>query len=286
MNEASLRGLLSTPSCLLVPGVYDCLSALVAEQAKFPAVAISGYAVEASLLGRPDLGFTGLTDLEGVAQRVSAAVEVPVICDADTGYGDAKHVYETVRRLEAAGAAALHIEDQVDPKRCGGMSGREVVEVESMTAKIRAAADARAGEDFVVIGRTDALESEGLDAVVERLNRYADAGADVAFVGESYTAEQIRELTSRVEAPVAICAGIPGWPASFETQETYESWGLRLVLYPFAAIYPAARAIQEVFGDLAERGGLAESDVRDRMLGFDAFNALVDLPRWEAVDQS
>ncbi|MQA76703.1 MAG: carboxyvinyl-carboxyphosphonate phosphorylmutase, partial [Solirubrobacterales bacterium] len=214
------RSRLASESCLLVPGVYDCISALVAQQAGFGAVAISGYAVEASLLGRPDLGFTGLTDIEGVTRRIAAAVQVPVICDADTGYGDAKHVGETVRRLEAAGAAALHIEDQADPKRCGGMSGREVVGVEAMTAKIRAAVDARCTEDFLVIGRTDALESRGLQAAAERLNRYAEAGADVVFAGESYTPAQLRALTSRVEAPLAICAGIPGWSASFETQET------------------------------------------------------------------
>ena len=286
MNLPSLRSLLTTESCLLVPGVYDCVSALIAQQAGFPAVAISGYAVEASLLGRPDLGFTGLTDVEGVTRRIANTVTVPVICDADTGYGDAKHVRETVRRLEAAGAAGLHVEDQVDPKRCGGMNGREVVDIDLMTAKIRSAVDARSSDDFIVIGRTDALDSQGLDAAVERLNHYAEAGADVVFAGESYTPEQIRALTAGVDAPVAICAGIPGWPASFETQQTYESWGLRMVLYPFAAIYPAARAMQETYTELAERRGLSEATARNRMMEFDAFNALVDLPTWTAQDHS
>ncbi len=282
----SLRALLARERCLQVPGVYDCLSALLAHKAGFRAVAISGYAVEASLLGRPDLGFTGLTDVEGVARRVAAAVPVPVVCDADTGYGDAKHVHETVRRIEAAGAAAVHIEDQVDPKRCGGMTGRDVIGAEDMAAKIAAAVDARAHDDFVVIGRTDCLESEGLDAAVKRLNCYARAGADVVFAAEAYTPEQLRELTCRVDAPVAICAGIPGWPAAFESRETYESWGVRVVLYPFVGLYPAARAMQETYTALADRDGLSERDSRDRMIGFDAFNDLVDLTAWRDREQA
>lgn len=269
----------------MVPGVYDCVSAMTAAAAGFRAVAVSGYCVEASLLGRPDLGFTGLSDMEQVARRIANSVHTPVICDADTGYGDGRHVWDTTRRLEAAGAQGIHIEDQTDPKRCGGMAGRQVIHAEEMVLKVQSAVGARRTDDLLVIARSDAKESGGLHEVVRRLNRYADAGADIAFAAEPYTLEELRVLGQEVAAPLAICAGVPGWPDSSENKETYAELGVRMVLYPFLSLYPAFTAMRRAYADLAAHGAVSPQVAQAEMVSFNEFNEFIGLSQWESRAQ-
>ncbi|MDP8921666.1 MAG: isocitrate lyase/PEP mutase family protein [Chloroflexota bacterium] len=280
MVPPTLRKQLEGGRCTLVPGVYDCVSAKLAEASGFGAVAISGYCVEASLLGQPDLGFSNLTDVALVADRIASAVSVPVICDADTGYGGANHVRATVRRPEKAGVQGLHIEDQAGPKRCGGFAGRRVVPTEEMVAKVEAAVDARRGRDLVLIARTDARESLGVDEAIGRLNAYLRAGADVAFLAEDYPPEEIRRVAAAVNGPLAICAGVPGWSASFETRETYEAWGVALVVYPFASLYPAVKAMRDFYGRMAADEGVTREHAADALVDFSWFGRFVGADTW------
>ncbi len=280
MAPPTLRQQLAARRCVLVPGVYDCVSAKIAEASGFAAVAISGYCVEASLLGQPDLGFTSLTDVVLVADRISAAVSVPVICDADTGYGGVNNVWETIRRLEKAGVQGVHIEDQASPKRCGGFAGRTVISNEEMVAKIQAAADARRDPEFVLIARTDARESFGVDEVIRRLNAYLDAGADAAMLAEDYTPEEIQRVAAAVEGPLAICAGVPGWSASFELRESYETWGVALVLYPFSSLYPAVKAMQTFYDRMATDAGVTAEHATDALVDFAGFGQFIGVDAW------
>ena len=177
-----LRALLAGPEPIVAPGAYDCLSARLIEAAGFPAVYMTGFGTAASYLGRPDVGLLGMSEMVDQARRIVQAVHVPVIADADTGYGNPINVIRTVKAYEDAGVAALHLEDQVSPKRCGHMAGKQVISPAEMTAKIQAAAAGRRSEDFTIIARTDARAVEGLDAAVARARRYREAGADVIFV--------------------------------------------------------------------------------------------------------
>ena len=168
-RTARARQLLSQEGVVVLPGVYDALSVRVAEQAGFPGAYVTGYGVEAALLGRPDIGLTTLTEVADQAHRIAAAVSIPVFCDADTGFGGVINVYRAVRELEQAGIVGAHIEDQTSPKRCGGMAGRSVIPIGEMVAKLKAAIEAREDPEFVLIARTDAREAHGVDEAIRRL---------------------------------------------------------------------------------------------------------------------
>lgn len=262
-------------NCVLAPGVYDCVSARIAETAGFEAISISGYGVEASSFGLPDLGFTGLFDMVEIAGRIVTAVDVPVICDADTGYGGPAQVWETTRRLERQGVQAIHIEDQGSPKRCGGLPGRKVIPIDEMSAKIRAACQARRTSNFLVIARTDAKDSEGLEMAAERLNSYFAAGADLGFAAENYSFAELQELSRLVNGPLAICGGVPGWSGSFETSATYRDLGIVLVIYPFTSLFTAARAMQDFYRKMKDADRVTPEHAEQEMTSFDWFSDFI-----------
>jgi 2-methylisocitrate lyase-like PEP mutase family enzyme len=276
----SLRDLLRQRRCVMAPGVYDCLSAKSAEAAGFEAISISGYSFEAAHFGLPDLGFSGLTDIADAAARIKAAVNVPIICDADTGYGGPANVRKTVQRLEATGITAIHIEDQADPKKCGGLPGRTVIPAEAMIEKIKAALAARASRDFLVIARTDAKSSLGFEEAARRLNAYIDAGADVAFAAERYETDELIKLARMIKGPLAICGGVPGWPSSFATAEAFGEMGVKLVIYPFSSLYVAARAMQDGYVAMQKAGGLSSGFAGERMTRFDEFSRFIGVDTW------
>src|SRR6201986_161813 len=181
-RESSLGGMFDAGDTVLAPGCYDALGARLIEEAGFPAAYMSGFSSAASHLGRPDIGLMALAAMVDNARRIASAVEIPVIADADTGFGNSINVIRTVREYEAAGVAAIHIEDQVMPKKCGHMSGKQVVPAEEMAAKVSAAVAARRSPDFLIIARTDARAVEGLESALARARRYREAGADALFV--------------------------------------------------------------------------------------------------------
>ncbi len=279
------RRLLEGP-LVVAPGIYDASGARLVEQAGFEAAYMTGNGVSACLLGRPDVGLIDLTLIAGHAHRVAACIGIPLICDADTGYGNAVSVRRTVQEFEAAGVAAIHIEDQVTPKRCGHMPGsRPVVTIAEQVGKIEAAIAARNDPDFVIIARTDAAAAHGLDDAIERARAYRAAGADVIFVElkESPTiAEDFRRVTQEVDAPCLVNAGGGGRAGDLTTREL-EQLGFRIAIYAGIGRYAAGFGIRDALGILRRDG--STKNARDRMLTFAEYNdvlGLRDVEDWES----
>ncbi|MEA2657352.1 MAG: 2,3-dimethylmalate lyase, partial [Chloroflexota bacterium] len=193
--QSRLRELIGSSAPVLAPGCYDALSARLVEEAGFPAAYMTGFGTSAGYLGRPDVGLMTMAEMVDNARRIVDSVDIPVIADADTGYGNAINVIRTVQAYERAGVAAIHIEDQVAPKKCGHMDGKQVISPEEMAAKIRAASDARSSPDFLLIARTDARAVEGLDAAIERARLYREAGADILFIEAPQSEAEIRAVS-------------------------------------------------------------------------------------------
>src|ERR1051326_6550316 len=198
VGRKTLRELLAEPEPILAPGAYDCLSARLIEQAGFDVVYMTGFGTSASRLGRPDIGLLSFGEMVDQARRIVQAVDVPVIADADNGYGNPINVIRTVREYEAAGVAAIHIEDQVTPKKCGHMENKHVIATDEMVVKVRAAVEARRSEDFLIIARTDARAVEGLDQALERARRYREAGADMLFVEAPTSEDEIQRIADEL----------------------------------------------------------------------------------------
>ncbi|MFE7168218.1 oxaloacetate decarboxylase [Streptomyces sp. NPDC057616] len=275
-----LRELLRGPDPVLAPGAYDAMSALLVEQAGFPAVYMTGFGTTASLLGRPDIGLLTMTEMTDAARRIVSAVGVPVIADADTGYGNAINVIRTVHEYEAAGVAAIHLEDQPAPKRCGHMDGKKVIAAGTMAGKIEAAVEARRDPDFVIIARTDARAVEGFDAALERARRYRDAGADMLFL-------EALQTDAEIEAAAAAFPDTPllfNWVEGGKTPPTglarLTELGYRLVIFPLSTLLAATTAVRDVLADVAA-AGTPVGAVR-HLPGLDDFFQTVGLP--EALD--
>jgi 2,3-dimethylmalate lyase len=249
-----LRELLSGSAPVLAPGAYDALSARLIEAAGFPCVYMTGFGTAASILGRPDIGLVTGTEMVDNARRIAGAVAVPVVADADTGYGNPLNVIRTVLDFERAGVAGIHLEDQAMPKRCGHLSGKVLVPQDEMVAKVRAAVSARTDADFVIIARTDARAVEGLDGALRRAAAYRDAGADVLFV-------EAPETEAEIERVAAELAGVPllfNWAEGGRTPpvslERLGELGFRLVIFPIGALLSAATAVRS-FLDALRRDG-------------------------------
>jgi 2,3-dimethylmalate lyase len=279
-GPARLRELLAGDGPVVAPGAYDALSAQLVEAAGFPAVYMTGFGATASLIGRPDVGLLTMTEMVQTARRICSAVGVPVIADADTGYGNALNVIRTVREYEAAGVAGIHLEDQVAPKRCGHLDGKQVIPAETMVDRVRAAVAARSDDDFVLIARTDARAVEGVDAAVERARRYRDAGADVLFV-------EALQSDAEIEAVARALTGVPllfNWAEGGKTPPTsldrLRELGFKLVICPISTLLAATRAIREVLARIAA-DGTPISAVED----LPSFREFVDLVGLEEVEE-
>lgn len=273
-RTTKLRQLIEADPILLLPGAHDALAAKIAEQAGFEAVTCGGYASSASLLGAPDVGQLSMTEMADVYARLCDAVAIPVFADGDTGYGNTTNVARTVRAYERAGVAGLFIEDQVSPKRCGHMAGKQVVPPADMVGKLRAALDARLDGELVIMARTDARAVEGIDAAIERANLYLEAGVDLIFVEAPQSVDEMRRICSEIEAP-CFANYLEGGRTPLMSAKELEEIGFAVVAYPTSATYAIARTLQEVYAIL-KRDGETES-LRDRMLDFDEFNRLVGL---------
>jgi 2-methylisocitrate lyase-like PEP mutase family enzyme len=248
------RELLAAGDLILAPGVYDGMSARLVEAAGFPAVYMSGFGVTASLLGRPDIGLLSMSEMAGAARRIVSAVGVPVIADADTGYGNAINVIRTVGEYEAAGVAAMHLEDQVTPKRCGHMTGKQVVPAEVMTDKVRAAVAARQDPDLVLIARSDAAAVEGIEAAIDRVLRYREAGADMVFLDALASEGDIEKAaTALADEPVLFSWG-EGGVTPPTTIDQLRAWGFQVVIFPVATLLASVSAMRNVLGQIAGDG--------------------------------
>lgn len=269
-----LRNLIEAPEILVMPGVHDALTARIAAAEGFAAITCGGYSTSATLLGEPDTSQLSQAEMADHYARLVDAVPIPVFADADTGFGNVTNVARTVRAYERAGVAGLFMEDQVFPKRCGHMPGKAVVPAAEMVAKLKAALDAREDSDFVVMARTDALAVNGIDDAIERAQIYREVGADALFVEAPRTEDEMRRICREVPGPCLAnnveAGATPVLPAA-RLQEI----GYAVTTNPVAATYAVAFAVRDMMRALRRDG--TTDDVRDRLIAFDDFNALVGL---------
>ncbi len=281
-TKHKLKALAAERRGVIIPGAFNALSARVVADMGFEALYVTGAGVTNMWLGMPDQGFMGLTDIAEHTARIRDAVELPLIVDADTGFGNALNTYHAVRTLERAGADCIQLEDQVSPKRCGHFNGKAVVEVGEMVGKIRAAVDARRDDGLLVMARTDAAAVHGFEAAIERAQAYAEAGADILFVEAVTSAEQVRALPARLAAPQLMNMVIGGKTPIVDAQELGQL-GYGFVLYANAALQGALAGMQRVLATLR-----AEHEVREDpslVAPFAERQRLVDKPRWDALEE-
>jgi len=281
-----LRKRLASGPLIIAPGIYDAYGARMVEQAGFEAAYMTGNGVSASVLGRPDVGLVDLTLLSRHAHHAAACIGIPLICDADTGYGNAVNVRHTVREFEAAGVAAIHIEDQTTPKRCGHLPGsRPVIELSEAVGKVEAAVAARRDPDFVIIARTDVASGQGIGAAIERAKAFHKAGADVLFVELKTSAtilEDMKRITESVDAPFLV--NIDGGGRLGElTAPEIERLGFRIAIYPGLERYAAGYAIREALGALKRDGSTRA--VSGRMFTLQQYNEVLELSDIEAWEK-
>lgn len=270
---------------LVAPGVYDALTASLAAAAGFKALYVSGAAIAYTRLGRPDIGLVSMAEVADTIALLRDRVPTPLIVDADNGYGNALNVQRTVRVFERAGASAIQLEDQTMPKRCGHLRDKSLIPVGEMVGKVRAALDARASEQTLIIARTDAVAVEGVGAAIERARRYAEAGADVLFVEAPQSRAELAEVTAGLRGLCPLMANIvdggdtPPLPCA-----ELEALGFRLVIFPGGIVRALARAAQAYYGSLAEHG--SNLPFADRMFDFNQLNALIGTPEMLALGRT
>jgi len=272
MPPTRVGAILKEQGSIVFPGVYDTLSAKLVERAGFPMSFISGYSVAATAIGEPDLGLLTQTEIVERARRVCGSVSIPILVDADTGYGNPLNVIRTVKELIAAGAAGCFLEDQVWPKKCGHMRGKRVVDREEYVNKIRAAVEARGGRDFFIVARTDALAAVSLDEAIARVTAAREAGADASFVEAPESLQQMREVGRRAPKPI-VANMIENGRTPVLSRAELTKMGFDLILYPLAGIFAAARALRDVYDKL--RRDETTDGMYERLMTFKDFNDLV-----------
>ena len=277
------RNLIEAPDILLMPGVHDVLSARIAEQAGFDVITMGGYSISATLLGQPDTSQLSLTEMADHYARLCDAVDIPVFGDGDTGFGNETNVARTVRLYERAGLAGMFIEDQVFPKRCGHMVGKDVIPATAMAAKLAAALDARIDPDFVIMARTDAIAVNGLDDAIERMSLYQDVGADLLFIEAPGSIDDMSRICRELDGP-CLANMIEGGQTPVLPLEKLAEIGFAVATYPVAATYTVATIMQKFMAHLKTRGTTVGFD--GGMLNFDEFNAIVGLDDLRAKEQS
>lgn len=271
-----LRERITDEEIIPAMGAYDALSANLVEQAGGEVVYMSGSSVSTSVHGYPDVGLTTLTEMVNRARQMANAVDVPVFCDADTGYGNPINVVRTVEEFESAGVAGIHLEDQTFPKKCGHFDDKSIIPTTEMVQKIRAAVNSREDEDFLVIARTDARAVHGFDDAVERSYEYLDAGADVLFFEAPRSEEELRRIGEKFGDDVPLVANMTkGGKTPLFTADEFEEFGFDIVLYPATGFKAAAYALKTVYSEIAETG--TQRDVMDLLVGWEERNDITGL---------
>lgn len=278
----ALREALESPGMVLAVGAFDALSARIAEKLGFRAVITGGYTTSASLLGRPDWGLLTQTEMVRHIGYVAEACSLPLIADADTGYGNPINVRRTVREFEKAGVAAVFLEDQVHPKRCGHMEGKQVIPAEEHAQKIRAAVDARIDDDLVIIARTDARSVYGLDEAIRRAQLYREAGADVTFVEAPMSIDELSRIVKEVDAP-QVANMIEGGKTPFLNADELEKMGFKIAFYTLGVYYAVAKTVYDFMSCLKSTG--TTEGFADRMFSFREFNELVGLDEMQELQR-
>jgi 2,3-dimethylmalate lyase len=269
-----LKQLILDKEILIMPGAFDALSAKIVEQAGFKCTTLGGYPTSAVRLAKPDVSLLTMTEMVEHTRYMADAVDIPLLVDGDTGHGNVTNVIRTVKQFEKAGAAGLFLEDQVFPKRCGHMEGKQVIPTDEMIAKLKAAVDARVDPDFIIMARTDALAVYGIDEAIERGNRYRDAGADLIFIEAPPSVADMKKMTREVHAPMSANM-IEGGKTPLMSAKELEEIGYAVATFPLSALYATAYAVRWVMGELAAHG--TTKGCFERMTLFSDFNQLVGL---------
>lgn len=269
------KQLVEAEEILLLPGAYDALSAKLIEAAGFQGVYMTGYGQAASKLGQPDVGLMTMTEMVERAGDMVMAVDIPVVCDADTGFGNNVNVVRTIREYERLGAAAIQLEDQTMPKKCGHMLGREVIDAQDMVMKLKAAVAARTDPDFLIIARTDARTNYGIDEAIRRGKLYAEAGADIVFVESVESVEEMRRVNREIPART-IANMVETGRTPFLTARELQDVGYDLVVYPISSLFTAAKSVYDMLLDLKANG--TTKNYLDKMMSFSQFNDFIGLP--------
>ncbi|MGY5146627.1 MAG: isocitrate lyase/PEP mutase family protein [Candidatus Nitrosopumilus sp. bin_7KS] len=274
--------MLKSKKPLVIPGVYDALGAKIAQKVGFDAMFQTGYGTSATLFGMPDYGFIGATETVDNARRICRAVQVPVIVDSDTGYGNALSVWKLVKELESAGASGIFLEDQRWPKRCGHMQGKEVVSQEEYTEKLSAAIDARESKNFIIVARTDARATEGLDEAIERGKQNKKTGADAVFVEAPRSIDEMKKIGKEINAPL-VANMIEGGATPLSSAELLSKIGFNIILYPLSVLYANTFATMNILTELKKSGNT--SKYKQKVVNFNQFNDLVELPKFRKMEK-
>jgi 2,3-dimethylmalate lyase len=283
MHKKSLRDhLANDDDILILPGVYDALTAKIAEYVGFEAAFQTGYGTSASLLGMPDFGFLDAGETLGNARRIINCVNIPIIVDIDTGYGNPLNVWKIVKDLERIGAKGIFLEDQVWPKRCGHMMGKTVIPKEEYILKLQAAIDAREDNDFIIVARTDSLAQFGIEEAIERGKEYKKIGADVIFIEAPKTIEQMELIAKEIKAPLLANMIEEGVTPNL-TADQLRQMGYKLVVFPLSALYSSTFAIKQTLQSLKKTGTTRE--LKNKMITFREFNDLVNLSNYNKLEK-
>jgi len=275
-KKRDLRNRIEQGEFICAPGVFDLISARIADRLEFPALYMTGYGVVASSLGLPDAGLAGYSDMVERVDRIASATSTPVIADGDTGYGGLLNVDHTVRGYERAGACAIQLEDQVSPKKCGHTPDRKVIPVEDMVSKIKVALTARDSEDFLVIARTDSRTGLGIEEAIRRGQAFADAGADIIFVESPESVEEMVEIGRRIEKPLLANIVVGGSTPLLSISELSDI-GYQLAIFPGSAFLAMGAAVESVYTHIKSNG--STTDLQTPLYEFQAFNQLMGFDR-------
>jgi 2-methylisocitrate lyase-like PEP mutase family enzyme len=285
VSASNLRVMVEAPEILVAPGIYDALSALLATQAGFRALYLSGAGIAYTRFGRPDLGLVGMDEVAATLGAIRERVDLPIIVDADTGFGNALNVQRTVKRFARLGADAIQLEDQTFPKRCGHLDEKRVVPMAEMVGKIKAAVDARPSPDLLIVARTDALASDGLAEALIRAEAYREAGADVLFVEAVRSDADIGAVMHRFRGRVPLLANmVEGGKTPLKSAAELQALGYSIAIFPGGTVRCLARALQAYYESLARHGTTAP--YRDRMLDFDGLNRVIGTPEMLALGKT
>lgn len=282
-KAAMLRRMLADDGLIMAPGAYDAWSARLIEKAGFGAVYMTGYGVSASVLGRPDIGLISMQEMAEMAKNINYAVDLPVIADADNGYGGALNVVRTVQEYEGCGIAAIQLEDQVMPKRCGHMEGKQLVPQEEMEAKVRAAVYARKDPDTVIIARTDARAVNGFDDAVRRCIAYVEAGADVIFLEAPQSIDEVKQAAQVIKAPL-LANMVEHGKTPLLTKAELEQIGYKIAIYPTTALYAATKQIMDVMSILLQQE--TNAACMPYTVDFPTFYDMIGVPQARQLEQT
>ena len=276
-KNSKLRELLSRPKPIVAAGAYDCISARIAQKCGFEAVYMTGNGVSASHIGRPDIGLATLTEMTTRAHLMAESLDVPLICDADTGYGNVQNVFRAVQEFEAAGASAIHIEDQTTPKKCDALDGYSIIPAEEMVEKIKVALKARRDPNFIVIARTDCLPLLGFDEALRRAKLYARAGADVVFPDLVSTREQILALTTQVDAPILFDIFEQHYGMNTFSVSELEALGVKVITHCLSAVFFVCKQLERLYSHLRENG--SSNGIIDELMSIHDYERLMGLDK-------